>query len=76
MFPDVRIFARGHNLDDCLKLRRLGATGVVSENLEASMELASKALMSTGYDEKELHSILVDFRNTYNTKIEQESRKE
>ena len=76
MFPDVNIYARGQCLDDSLKLRQLGATGVVSENLEASMELARKALASTGYDEEELHTILANFRKAYNAKIEQASRKE
>lgn len=76
MYPDVPIYARGHSLDDCLKLRRLGATAVVSENLEASMELARKALISTGYDGKTLHAILANFRKTYNAKIARESSKE
>ena len=75
MYPDVKIYARGHSLEDCLKLRQLGATGVVSENLEASMELAHMALINTGYDEQELRSILVKFRKTYNAKIEQASIK-
>jgi voltage-gated potassium channel Kch len=76
MFPDVAIFARGHNQDDCLKLRRLGATGVASENFEASMELARKALTSTGYNKKDMRAILVNFRKTYNAKIERQTRKE
>jgi monovalent cation:proton antiporter-2 (CPA2) family protein len=76
MYPDVPIYARGHSLDDCLKLRRLGATAVVSENFEASMELARKALISTGYEDKTLHAILANFRQTYNAKIARESSKE
>ena len=75
MYPDMNIYARGQSLDDCLKLRRLGATGVVSENFEASMELARKALLGTGYSGKELHYILVNFRKTYNIKIKQEASK-
>ena len=76
MYPDIDIYARGHSLEDCLKLRRLGATGVVSENLEASMELARKALISSGYKVKELRPILVNFRKSYNAQIEQEAGKE
>ncbi|MGB5457769.1 MAG: monovalent cation:proton antiporter-2 (CPA2) family protein, partial [Gammaproteobacteria bacterium] len=38
MYPDINIYARGHCLDDCVKLLQLGATGVVSENFEASVE--------------------------------------
>ena len=45
LYPDTSIYVRGQNLDHCRKLRSLGATGVVSENFEASMELARKALI-------------------------------
>ncbi|MGB5601812.1 MAG: hypothetical protein WBO14_05095, partial [Gammaproteobacteria bacterium] len=69
------IYARGHCLDDCVKLLQLGATGVVSENFEASVELARKALMSTGFNSEELHSILLNFRERYNEKITQEIHK-
>jgi voltage-gated potassium channel Kch len=76
MYPDINIYARGHSLDDCVKLLQLGATGVVSENFEASMELARKALMSTGFNTRELHSILVDFRKRYNVKITRDVHKQ
>ena len=75
MYPDINIYARGHCLDDCVKLLQLGATGVVSENFEASVELARKALMSTGFNSEELHSILLNFRERYNEKITQEIHK-
>jgi len=71
LYPDMSIYVRGQNLDHCRKLRSLGATGVVSENFEASMELARKALMHTGYTGEDLQSILEDFRDDYNAQIEE-----
>jgi len=71
LYPDVNIYVRCEDLSHCRKLRRLGATGVVSENLEASMELARKALAHVGTGSKELNHILVNFRRSYNTQIEE-----
>lgn len=71
LYPDMSIYVRGQNLDHCRKLRRLGATGVISENFEASMELARKALMQIGYTGKDLQNILGDFRQDYNAQIEE-----
>jgi voltage-gated potassium channel Kch len=48
MYPGVTTLARGHNSEQCRTLRKLGASLVVSENLEASLELAREALI---YDE-------------------------
>ena len=39
------------------------------------MELARKALISTGFNKKNLRAILGNFRKTYNAKIERQSRK-
>ena len=51
--------------------RGLGATGVVSENLEASVELARKALSHIGIENREIKKILRNYRQDYNTQIEQ-----
>ncbi|UCB54810.1 MAG: cation:proton antiporter [Thiotrichales bacterium] len=74
LYPGVHIFVRGKNLADCRKLRRLGASGVVSENLEASMELARKALAHSGFNMKELRHILRNFRQGYTVQIEEARR--
>ncbi len=68
--PDNMIFVRGHNLEQCRELRRLGASGVVSENLEASLELARMALVTTGTTEKKQETILEDFRRKYRAQID------
>ena len=70
--PDVSIYVRGRSLDQCRELRRLGASGAVSENVEASLELARMALISIGYKKKELTAILDGFRQTYHAQIDDE----
>ena len=45
-YPDVTILARGEDANQCRMLRQLGAALAVSENLEASLELAREALSS------------------------------
>ena len=70
--PEVNIYVRGHSLDQCRELRRLGASGAVSENVEASLELARMALVSVGYKKKEWKAILDDFRRTYHAQIDDE----
>jgi len=70
--PEVNIYVRGHSLDQCRELRRLGASGAVSENVEASLELSRMALVSVGYTKKELKAILDDFRRTYHAQIDDE----
>ena len=70
--PDINIYVRGHSLDQCRELRRLGASGAVSENVEASLELARMALTSIGYREKQRKAILDDFRRTYRAQIDDE----
>ena len=70
--PEVNIYARGRSLDQCRELRKLGASGAVSENVEASLELARMALISVGYRKKEREAILDDFRRTYHAQIDDE----
>ena len=49
----------------------LGASGVVSENVEASLELARMALINAGVNEKDRDSILGEFRQTYRAQIDE-----
>ncbi len=67
--PGVKIFVRGHSLSHCCDLRRLGATGAVSEYVEISLELARMVLLNTGANEKTSEAILNDFRQTYYAEI-------
>ena len=68
-YPGVEIFARGHNLETCQNLHRLGASGVVSENVEASLELSRMALERMGVDAGRSEDVLSDFRRRYHAQI-------
>jgi len=68
--PDKIIYVRGHSLSQCKKLRQLGASGVVSENVEASLELARLALDSVGIDIIKQDALLNDFRKKYHAQID------
>ncbi len=67
--PGVKIFVRGHSLSHCCDLRRIGATGAISEYVEISLELARMVLLNTGANEKTSEAILNDFRQTYYAEI-------
>ena len=74
--PETNIYVRGHSLSQCRELRRLGASGVVSEHVEASLELARMALLNVGVNERERDAVLGDFRRTYYTQIDDINRSE
>jgi len=69
--PELQIFVRGHSLQQCQTLRKVGASVAVSENVEASLELAKVALTAVGIKEKERDFMLAEFRSTYYRQIDQ-----
>jgi len=68
--PEINIYVRGHSLSQCRELGSLGATGAVSENVEASLELARMALKNVGVNDEKRELILADFRRTYHAQID------
>ena len=74
--PEANIYVRGHSLSKCRELRRLGASGAVSETLEASLGLARMVLINVGVNKKERESILGEFRRTYHAQIDDVIRPE
>lgn len=68
-FPDIPVFARGHDLMKCRDLRVLGAHFTVSETLESSAELARAALLHMGAKDQEIVEALEHFRNDYYGRI-------
>ncbi len=68
-YPKVRIFARGHNIEACQALNQLGAAGVVSENVEASLELSRMAMDEFGIEATRSTEVLDTFRKRYNEQI-------
>lgn len=69
LYPSVQILARGHNLEACRQLMRMGAAGVVSENVEASLELSRMTLERSGVEESQREDILSAFRQQYHDQI-------
>jgi voltage-gated potassium channel Kch len=68
-FPDIPVFARGHDLTQCRSLGSLGAHSTVSETLEASAELARAALLYMGAERPQVAAALKDFRKDYYGRI-------
>lgn len=68
-YPAVRILARGHDLETCQSLSRMGAAGVVSENVEASLELSRMALEHIGVEQERREDVLTAFRQRYHAQI-------
>jgi len=75
-FPDMPIFARGHDIMKCQELRALGAHFTVSETLEASAELARAALLHMGVEAPEVEVVLEDLRNDYYGRTNKDMREE
>lgn len=67
--PSVQIFARGHNIETCQALSRMGVKGVVSENVEASLKLSGMAMEGFGLDARKRESVLEFSRERYRRQI-------
>ncbi len=67
--PKVKLYARGHNLDQCVALRQVGASDVVSENIEASLELAKMVLIEAGVEPAESEAVIEEYRHSYHQQI-------
>jgi len=68
--PDITILARGHDSLQCRTLRKLGASLVVSENLEASLELAREALIRSDSDADKVEKMILSFRDSHYAAVE------
>lgn len=75
-FPDIPVFARGHDLGKCHDLRALGAHYTVSETLEASAGLARAALLHMGAGSTEVTTALKKFREDYYGRVNQDAAEE
>ena len=70
-YPNIKIFTRGHSLEECRKLHQLGADAIISENIEASLELARIAMQTVVVEDEENKSIIEDFRRSYHLQIKE-----
>ena len=64
-YPDVAILVRGRDADQCKRLRDLGARFAVSENLEASLDLARETLNSRFGVPERTEELLSRYRDDY-----------
>ncbi|MGB1541464.1 MAG: cation:proton antiporter, partial [Cycloclasticus sp.] len=67
--PTLSIYVRGHNSAECIELQTLGATEVVSENIEASLELARMGLSAINVDDQERERVLQNYARRYYEQI-------
>ncbi len=67
--PDLAIYARGENSLECAKLAKVGASAVVSDTIEASIELARMGLVSLKVDREESKTILERYAQDYYEQI-------
>lgn len=67
--PDLTILARGHDASQCQALRKLGASLAISENLEASLDLAREALLHELVGADQTEELLRRFRADYYAKF-------
>lgn len=74
-YPSIKIYARGHNAPICKQLMDLGAFKVVSENLEASIELSRQLLSSSGFTFEQQDELLTDYRQNYYAEIHSDNVK-
>ena len=65
-YPHIAIHARGHNHLHCQELLEVGATVVVSETLEASLQLGDQVLTALGYPDEEAEALVEKLRLNVN----------
>ena len=76
LYPKLPIYARGHSRQRCESLLNVGATGVASENLEASLQLSRFALLAAGVDEELVEQQLDTYRQEYYNYLKQQDEEE
>ncbi|GFR41614.1 hypothetical protein Agub_g2339 [Astrephomene gubernaculifera] len=64
-FPHVKTYVRAHDITNAVNLERAGATAVVPETLEPSLQLAAAVLREMDFNTEEVSSIVDDFRRKH-----------
>ena len=64
-YPDITIHARGHDQQHCDRLVTAGASVVVSETLETSLQIGQEVLDAMGIPEDESVALIRSFREEY-----------
>ncbi|KAK6920156.1 Regulator of K+ conductance, N-terminal [Dillenia turbinata] len=64
-FPNVKTFVRAHDVDHGLNLEKAGATAVVPETLEPSLQLAAAVLAQAKLPMSEITATINEFRSRH-----------
>ncbi|KAK8612020.1 hypothetical protein V6N13_132053 [Hibiscus sabdariffa] len=64
-FPNVKTFVRAHDVDHGLSLEKAGATAVVPETLEPSLQLAAAVLSQAKLPASEIAATINEFRSRH-----------
>ncbi|THG20461.1 hypothetical protein TEA_027540 [Camellia sinensis var. sinensis] len=64
-FPNVKTFVRAHDIDHGLNLEKAGATAVVPETLEPSLQLAAAVLAQAKLPTSEIAATINEFRSRH-----------
>ncbi|KAM2157162.1 hypothetical protein ACFX1R_042766 [Malus domestica] len=64
-FPNVKTFVRAHDVDHGLNLEKAGATAVVPETLEPSLQLAAAVLAQAKLPMSEIASTINEYRSRH-----------
>ncbi|KAK6918414.1 Regulator of K+ conductance, N-terminal [Dillenia turbinata] len=64
-FPNVKTFVRAHDVDHGLNLEKAGATAVVPETLEPSLQLAAAVLAQAKLPTSEIAATINEFRSRH-----------
>ena len=69
-YPDLPILVRARDRKRTLELERVGATAVVSEAAESSLQLGSIALKSLGVEEDDILCVIQEYREDDYARLE------
>jgi CPA2 family monovalent cation:H+ antiporter-2 len=67
-FPNATVITKAETIQNADRFKKVGASLVVSKNLETGLQLTSAALSSVGVKSSEIHSALAAFREI-NTEV-------
>lgn len=64
-YPNLKTYVRAHDVDHGLNLEKAGATAVVPETLEPSLQLAAAVLSQVNMPSDEIARVIQTFRETH-----------
>ena len=73
-FPHVKTYVRAHDVDHGLNLEKAGATAVVPETLEPSLQLASAVLSELSMPPEEVQAAIAAFRKSHLAELQAMSK--